>query len=105
MGACPCRGIDLCDAQGNGTGLLIDDDIPAVIAGGKGDAVTPGDITRRSFGFDQIICRVGQKCRPSATAAVHLDAADTLVAGALIDVEPRSVEPVGIVFTRDGGVG
>ena len=79
--------------------------MPAIISGGKGDAVASEDITRRGFGLDQIICRVGQKRRLCATVAVHLDAADMLVASAFIDVEPRPIELVGIVFAGDGSVG
>ena len=97
-------GIDLYNAQSDGSRLLIDGDIPAAVRGGEGYAVAPGDIAYRGFGFDQVICRIGQKCRLCATVVVHLNGADACTTRTLKDIEGRAAELVGVISGGDGGV-
>ena len=97
-------GIDLYNAQSDGAGLLIDGDMPAAVRGGEGYAVAPRDIACRGFGFDQVICRIGQERGLRPAVFVHLDSADTCIACTLKDIEGRAAELVGVISGGDGGV-
>ena len=48
LGACIRCGVEFYDMQGDGAGLFIDGDLPAIIPRGKGNAIGAGDIAGRS---------------------------------------------------------
>ena len=105
LGAGIRGGIDFCNTQGDGAGLLVDSDMFAAVLCGEGYSVASRDITCRGFGFDQVICRIGQKRCLCTPVFVHLDSADTCIARTFKDIEGCATESVGVVAGGDVSLG
>lgn len=106
LGASIRGGIDFCNTQGDGAGLLVDSDMFAAVLCGEGYSVASRDIACPGLWIsDRLICRIGQKCCLCTPVFVHLDSADTCIARTFKDIEGCATESVGVVAGGDVSLG